>query len=84
MISITLLLIFWIAFTGCATNRTIVYVPVLPVRPALVDPGRPIANGDETDELEIILKMAHTIEVLELWADNAINAIGRLSTLDTP
>ena len=73
-----LLLACLIVFTGCVTSKTIVYVPSLPERPVLADPGRPVDNGSEADELEIILIMAQSIEELNLWIDNAIDAVDRL------
>ena len=81
MKNILSLVIFLIAFTGCQTiEKTVIYQPVLPPVPTLIDPGRPVADGNETDELEIIIKQAHTIEVLLLWiysVEGQINRLGR-------
>ena len=81
MKNILLLGIFLIAFTGCqTTERTVVYQPVLPPVPTLIDPGRPVADGDETDELEIIIKQAHIIENLLLWIYSVEGQINRLGS----
>ena len=73
-----LLLACLIVFTGCVTSKTIVYVPSLPERPELTDPGRPVDNGSEEDELEIILIMAQSIEELNLWIDTAVERVAAL------
>ena len=77
-----LLLACLTVFTACVTSKTIVYVPSLPERPELTDPGRPVDNGSEADELEIILIMAQSIEELNLWIDNAIAAVDRLKAIN--
>ena len=53
----------------CHTSQIEHYQPQLPPVPELADPGRPIANGDERDELVIIMKQAYTIEELLNWID---------------
>ena len=73
-----LLLACLIVFTGCVTSKTIVYVPSLPERPELTDPGRPVDNGSEDDELEIIMIMAQSIEELNLWIDTAVERVAAL------
>lgn len=77
-------LIVCTALGSCTTTieRTVIYQPVIPPIPVLEDPGRPIRTSpgdDEDDELEIILKQAHTIESLMLWirsVDAQIRALG--------
>ena len=79
MKNILLSVIFLIVFMGCQTiEKTVIYQPVLPPVPTLIDPGRPVADGDETDELEIIIKQAHTIEDLMLWIYSVEGQINRM------
>jgi len=74
LLPIFLTLFILSALPGCQTaERTVIYKPVLPPVPALIDPGRPVADGDETDELEIIIRQAHTIQDLMLWI-NTVNS----------
>ena len=75
----TLLVLSLTVFMGCVTTeKTVIYKPVLPPAPVVSDPGRPVANGDETDELEIIIAQAQTIEMYTLWADSVMKQINGL------
>lgn len=66
--------------SACVTKETqvVVHQPVLPPISAPTHPGYPVANGDEGDELEIILKQAHTVEDLWLWIVTVQQQIAQL------
>ena len=73
-LSIACLIVFTASslfLSGCQStdNANIKYHPEIPPVPELTDPGRPVVNADETEELYIIMIQAQNIQKLLLWAD---------------
>lgn len=78
MKSIKLLMIFLTVFTvTCETVKYVEIYPELPEKPIIVDPGRPSLNGDEMDELEVIINQTNLIVDLKLWISTVLKRMGK-------